>query len=260
MSTNNQRDAAALQDSNAGGTKVAVTFDLDWAPNWCVDRLVDRLLDCQVKATWFVTNDLPVLARLRAYPRQFELGIHPNCLPGSTHGASEEDVLAHLKALVPEAVVMRTHGLYQSTPFLYKAATRFGIKADCSILLPNARHVEVCELKWREMSLHRVPHFFEDDIEFSRTDPDWRFDRSRLPSGCAVFDFHPVHLALNTQSPEHYDSALKMAPISQWTPEFVASRRRPGYGPEDLLNGLVDFWPEKAYTISELISGVPENA
>ena len=74
-------------------------------------------------------------------PELFELGIHPNCLPGSTRGNTENGVLAHMKEIVPEAVSMRTHGLYQTSNFLRKAARDYGIEINVSLLLPNTPNV-----------------------------------------------------------------------------------------------------------------------
>ena len=44
------------------------------------------MIDHDVRATFFVTHESPALQRLKDRPDLFELGIHPNFLPGSTHG------------------------------------------------------------------------------------------------------------------------------------------------------------------------------
>ena len=104
-----------------------LTFDIDWAPDWMIEQIAQVLIEKSVKSTWFVTHQSKAIEKLRQYDDLFELGIHPNLLNGSTHGKTEDDVLTHLKQIVPEAVSMRTHGLYQTTNFLIKSNTVYHI-------------------------------------------------------------------------------------------------------------------------------------
>ena len=92
---------------------LAITLDIDWAPDHVIDRIAAQLIDARVRATWFVTHQSPAIDRLRARPDLFELGIHPNFLNQSTHGETPAEVLAHCMALVPDARSMRTHSLVQ---------------------------------------------------------------------------------------------------------------------------------------------------
>ena len=92
---------------------IAITFDMDWAPDWAIEDIVRYLVPREVKATFFVTNETPALNTLRRYPELFELGLHPNLFPGSSHGSSCQEVFESCRKIVPEAVSMRTHGLYR---------------------------------------------------------------------------------------------------------------------------------------------------
>src|SRR4051812_39287991 len=138
-----------------------ITIDVDWAPDFAIDFTSQLLIKNNVRATWFVTHESPAVERLRSHLELFELGIHPNLLPGSTHGANEDEVLSHLQRLVPNAACMRTHGLYQSSSFLIKANTKFGIKADLSLLLPRAANLVPHKIKWSGANLWRFPYFWE---------------------------------------------------------------------------------------------------
>ena len=97
-----------------------ITIDIDWAPDFMIDYCMQILLVAQVKATWFITHKSPMLDKLRQYPDLFELGIHPNFYPNSSHGESEEAIIGYCMDLVPEARSMRTHGLCQSSYLLKK--------------------------------------------------------------------------------------------------------------------------------------------
>ncbi len=69
-------------------SRAAITLDVDWAPDFMIDAAAQALVDREVKATWFVTHASPAVERLREHPDLFELGIHPNFLAGSSHGAT----------------------------------------------------------------------------------------------------------------------------------------------------------------------------
>ena len=96
-------------------TKFAITFDTDWAPDWMMNEIASILISNEVKSTWFVTHDSPFLTVLREKPSLFEIGIHPNCFPGSTQGSNEDEILANLKKSAPEAISMRTSLNFKNT-------------------------------------------------------------------------------------------------------------------------------------------------
>jgi hypothetical protein len=77
------------------------TFDMDWASDFMIEETIDVLLQHRIKGTYFITHDFPALAKLQAHPDLFEIGIHPNFLPGSSHGTREREVLRELKNVAP---------------------------------------------------------------------------------------------------------------------------------------------------------------
>ena len=48
--------------------EIALTLDVDWAPDFMIDFAAEILVEHGVRATWFVTHDSPALTRLRAQP------------------------------------------------------------------------------------------------------------------------------------------------------------------------------------------------
>ncbi|HYO92547.1 MAG TPA: hypothetical protein VEQ40_12960, partial [Pyrinomonadaceae bacterium] len=151
-----------------------LTFDVDWAPDFAIDFVIDRLLEARVRATWFITHQSPALERLREHQELFELGIHPNFLTGSTHGETYADVLQHCMTMVPEAVSMRSHSLVQSSVLLNQVLAETPIKTDVSLFLQHARSLHAVEHRWGGRSLWRLPYFWEDDFEMEREQPCWR--------------------------------------------------------------------------------------
>ena len=98
--------------------KYALTIDIDWAPDFAIKKLADALIRHKVKCTWFVTHESPAIKELRNHSDLFELGIHPNFFPGSTHGNNEKEVLDYMVSIVPGAKTVRSHALLQSSRLL----------------------------------------------------------------------------------------------------------------------------------------------
>lgn len=238
---------------NLGRRQVAITFDIDWSPDWIVEEVAGMLREKGLKSTWFVTHQSQALDRMRAEPNLFELGIHPNCLPKSTHGSTEHEVMSLMRQLVPEAVSMRTHGLYQSTGFLIRAARDFGIEVDSSLLMPRTTGLQTHMLQIGDVCLKRAPLFWEDDIEMLSSAPDWRIDESPEALGLRIYAFHPFHIVLNAVDYTLYESLKGKCPLPTWTPEFLAPHRHIGAGPRQYLIDLMDsLKPDDVSFVREL--------
>ena len=187
--------------------KAFLTFDIDWAGDGVLHDCLDLLEHYEVPSTWFVTHDTPVLARLRANPL-IELGIHPNfnfLLQGdSRNGANAEEVLDRMLALVPEAKTVRSHSMTQSTPLL-DMFLRKGLTHDANHFIPEQAGMTLAP--WRLWNgLIKVPYSWEDDVHCM-------YGHGDAPAallakdGLRVFDFHPIHVFLNTEHLDRYEQA-----------------------------------------------------
>jgi len=231
-----------------------ITLDIDWAPDFAIDTIAQILIDYQVKATWFVTHFSPAIERLNQQRDLFELGIHPNMLPGSTHGISDDEVLTYMKQLVPDAVSMRTHGLYQSTNFLIKAARDYGIETDVSLFLPKAENIAPHKIKWNYIDLLRVPFFWEDDAEMFENKPCWSISDPEIQKkGLKIFNFHPIHLVLNTHKFELYNYLKSIKPLQAWDSAFVQSHNYKGSGSFTFFEELVKYIAGKGLKIKDIV-------
>lgn len=232
-----------------------LTFDIDWAPDWIVEDIALRLIAKRVKATFFITHNSPVLNFLRTYSDLFELGIHPNLLPGSTHGKTEAEIMNGIKKIVPEAETMRTHGLYQSSNFLIAANAKYGIKIDASILMPDIHNIQYHFLKCENAKLFRVPYNWEDDIEFFSDCPRWSVE-SFNSNADLIFDFHPIHIALNSSGPGSYRNLKNMEPNSaKWTKKMLRTLVNDGKGAGSLLDELLDVMQGQGLRVKDLYPG-----
>ncbi len=213
-----------------------ITIDIDWAPDFAIDYVAEILIENNVKASWFVTHYSEAIEKLKTKEDLFELGIHPNLLDNSTHGRTEEEVLAHILKIVPSATSMRTHGLYQSSSFLIKASVDYGITADLSLFLPRAANLQPHQIKWSGAKLWRLPYFWEDDSEMYEDDPIWELSDERLNvPGLRIFDFHPIHILLNTRRFDDYSALKQIRPVSKWDFEFVKEHVSKEKGPRNIF-------------------------
>lgn len=187
--------------------RLFLTIDIDWAHDDVIAEVLHILEDRDVSATWYITHDTPLLARLRENPR-FELGIHPNfnalLLGREDNGSNATDVVQRLMDLVPEATSVRSHSLTIGSQIL-EVFHSAGLTHECNHLVPYQNNIVL--QPWRcWTTLTRVPHFWEDDIAL--LDPEPASIQSLAErDGLRVFDFHPIHIVLNTDRISRYEEA-----------------------------------------------------
>ena len=202
----------------------AITFDVDWAPEWAIEQCIELCRTYSVPATFFVTHPSPALQAIATDPL-FELGIHPNFLPGSSHGSDFTQVLDCCLELVPSARSMRTHALVQSSRLFALVCDHYAkIETDVSLFLPNHPGLQPTELYLgdTQRSIVRLPYFWEDDV--CAEWPGWSWSQAVPQSdGLRIFDFHPAYIALNMKRMQNYRQ-LKHVLGSRRLYEFQSGR------------------------------------
>jgi hypothetical protein len=196
-----------LDASATSSERCYLTFDMDWACDEVLSDTIDLVEEAGVAVTWFVTHETPLLARLRCNPN-FELGIHPNfnfLLQGDNrNGASAEEVIDRLLAIVPEAKSVRSHSMTQNSGILQLFADK-GITRDCNHFIPEQIGIKL--KPWRLWNgLIKVPYFWEDDIACLSAE-NTAVEELVRREGLKVFNFHPIHVFLNTECIERYEAA-----------------------------------------------------
>jgi hypothetical protein len=221
--------------------EVVLTIDVDWAPDFAIDFVADHLISRRVRATWFVTHMSPAIARLQTYPEFFELGIHPNFLPRSTHGDTPDAVVCHCRSLLPQACSMRTHSLVQSTPLLRQIAAQTLITTDVSLFLPYTPNLRPVEFQWRTGSLLRIPYFWADDFEMERRLPRWQLEPLlTIGPGLKIFAFHPIHVYLNSADIQVYQVLKEKIPsLPEANPDDLRTYAQAGEGTCSLFKALL---------------------
>lgn len=224
--------------------RYAVTFDIDWAPDWAIALCADMCRRRGIPATFFTTHASAAVDELRR-DRLFEVGIHPNFLSGSSHGTRFGDVIEFCLALVPEARSMRSHDLFGCSSLFALIVERYGqIKTDSSLFLPGCKSCAPIINYHGDPArpLVRVPFSFADNV--AARSPGWSWEREpSLTGGLMVFDFHPALIALNLDVPRAY-AQLKAAtgsrPLNEASREDFAPFVNSGAGARTWLQRLLD--------------------
>jgi hypothetical protein len=231
-----------LDDSSTWADRLFLTFDIDWAHDKVLKDTAALVHEASVPATWFATHATPVLDEIRALPRQ-ELGLHPNFNPlldgVAYNGRSAMEILESLMNIVPEAKSIRSHSMTQSSRLLnlFQAC---GLTHEVNHFIPQHANIELKPwLMWNQLC--KVPYCWEDDVHilYESTGISQRapVELATATGGLRVFDFHPIHVFLNTESLDRYE---RTRPLHN-KPKELIKHRYEGYGTRDRLIELLQL-------------------
>ena len=186
--------------------KFILTFDLDWADDNVIGFTNDILKKIDKKATIFVTHNTKYLDIFKNN-NKIEFGIHPNfnlCFDSRKY--SVESVLKKNIEIVPKAVISRSHSLTTSGRWLdiYKLN---GIKYLSNYMMEWQQNISPF---YHINNLIEVPIFFADDGLIYNEKIDNNLIENvirksiKISDSLKVFNFHPIHLYLNTPSQNYY--------------------------------------------------------
>jgi len=225
------------------------TSDIDWAPEEVILDMLTLYEKYKVKCTLFVTHESEVIKNCNR--NLFEIAIHPNFNDILFNGVNEnpEDRIKKLMNFYPEAIGLRSHSMTQSTPLL-NLFKKCGMKYESNQFLPYWDNIKPFEL-WN--GLMRMPYNWEDDIHFSYG-RNFKQDGLAIQNNLNVYDFHPIHVYLNTEKEETYTNAK----VDYHNFEMLSTHQNKSIeGARDLLISLLmrhyDLF-NKSYTIREYLN------
>ncbi|CAG1020249.1 hypothetical protein DOJK_00206 [Patescibacteria group bacterium] len=184
---------------------IAFTCDIDWASEEIIEDTLNLFELFGVKCTIFSTHHSLLLSKCSK--KLFEIGIHPDFTPvfNGDSGKSIDDILDEILDIHPDAQGVRCHTLFQNVALLQKFSEK-KLLYDSNNLLPYQTGLRAFKL-WN--SLVRIPYNWEDDVHWAY---GYSFDDSRIDissEGLLIFDFHPIHIYLNTENKYRYNEAKK---------------------------------------------------
>jgi len=218
------------------------TSDIDWASEAVIAHYFQRLPLDELKLTVFVTHKSEIIER-EFQAGRLSRGIHPNFLPGSSHGDSFREIIETCLSFAPEALCTRSHRAFDVT--------------DTAHLLRNEYHLRCCSNTittltpritpfWLESRLLQVPVFFEDGSFLYNNlgltiEPYRKYFTS---PGLKVISFHPMNMAFNT--PEiawmrQIKDSMSREEFNNIDEEMIEQRRNRGRGAFDLVTEIIDL-------------------
>jgi hypothetical protein len=212
------------------------TTDIEWSPDWAINDLYALADEYGVPLTPFLTHRSDYLVRrlrTREAASSDDVGLHPNFLPGSTHGATVDAVISTTKALWPEAVSFRSHCFYDDTRMLRKMAEQ-GFRYDSNLfafLQPMLAPLRTVA------GTVRLPVYWEDDVH---SGAGLRWELSALRSGfdgpgLKIVNVHPLRVALNVPNEDFHEAHRRLGQAVDVDARAEAHR---GKGPRTFLEEL----------------------
>jgi ubiquinone/menaquinone biosynthesis C-methylase UbiE len=233
-----------------------LTSDLDWASDFAVSDLLQLVGSYGITPTVFATHASCAIRESHANGA-IELGIHPNFLPGSTHGSDYLAVIDHLTDTFPEAQSFRSHCFVDGT-HITREMVRRGFRYDsnvCLYLQPDLAPLN------HESGLVRFPVFWEDDTHWRNSEGDWTLERylpALLSPGLKILNVHPFNVASNIPDQDYY--ARVHDHITTLGPQTIEEVRYEGKGTRTFLISLLELLRargQRFFTLGELFRTFP---
>jgi len=218
--------------------KIFITSDIDWACDEVMNYTINIFEKHNARVTFFATHKTKIFEDFNSH---YEIGIHPNfnfLLNGDfRYGKNYSEVIKYYKEMFPDAVSVRSHSMTQSTLILDEFCNQ-KLKYDVNHFIPfDQSDIDIFPWKYWKNELIKIPYFWEDDLHISYN-KEWDIDRLLNSKGIKVFDFHPVHIFLNTDKMERYEAAKPFLRDYKKLKEFV---NRTKYGTRDYLIELLNI-------------------
>lgn len=230
-----------LRKKYAADNFMAFSIDIDWASEACIEKILEFFLSRKIPLTVFCTHPSAAIDKYRHNPL-VELGIHPNFCPGSSQGASMDQVIDYCMNIVPEARCVRGHRWFSSND-MYDRLVERGFVFDSN----ESSMLDMVPPYIHRSGMLRIPVFFEDggflwngaELNFEHNGRKY-FDTA----GLKVLDLHPIHFALNCPTQSFYRHVGDSIPRQEYTAmneETVEKLEYKGQGMRNYLMDLVDF-------------------
>jgi len=225
---------------------IALTFDTDWVKDETLKQVVSILKKKKIKATFFSTDHYPCLEH-----RLFEVNPHFNF---NSEYSDYLKVFKKFRQHYPKSVSIRHHSLYFHER-LRQTWENAGIKYTSNTFQPLVSNIKPY---WITKNILEIPIYFMDYwyLENFGQETDFTLKSLNLKKpGLKVFDFHPIHLSLNTPNLTYYEKCRQKYPHLHQTPSAIEKECYQGDGIFTLFEKLINYLVEKnipTYTLKEI--------
>lgn len=170
---------------------IGISFDTDWQDGEVLQFTLDLLKKYHIKATFFCTDKTKV--KIKGH----EIAIHPNFASKD----SPAMIIKKLKKDFPSSRGLRSHGIATSNEIILRAQKE-KIKYQSNYLMYLKKNIEPIKIyKMTELPIYWMDYYYLA----TEKHPRFRLKDFKLNQpGLKIFDFHPIHLYLNTISLKQY--------------------------------------------------------
>ena len=224
------------ENINSWSNQIFLTFDVDWAHDEIIRDTYEllKINNAKLKSTWFATHKSNQISKL-SKDSKVELGIHPNFNGlfnnDFSNGNSSYEIIKRSLEIVPKCNSIRSHSLTNSERLLDEFKEN-GLTHICNTFIPHISKMIIKPYKvWDNLIL--VPHCWQDNVSL-RMKNDIPLRTNKKNPNILVYDFHPIHVFLNTESLERYEKTRSL----HFNPNELIKYRYNGYG---IRNQLIDL-------------------
>lgn len=218
------------------------TSDIDWASEAVINDYFQRLPMELLKLTTFVTHKSEIIEnQYRA--GVIQRGIHPNFLPGSSHGNSFREVIETCMSFAPEATCTRSHRAFDVTDTSHMLYNEFHIKYCSNTITTLAPKITPF---WLESKLLQIPVFFEEgSFLYNQLGLSIQpfLDYFKSP-GLKVISFHPINMAFNTPCVpwmRQIKDSMTREEFNHIDEEMIEAKRNREKGAFDLVMEIINL-------------------
>ena len=235
--TSDQISSISPQDTRTWKKKVFFTFDVDWAHDEVIADTLALVGHSGHKSTWFATHDADYLQSLFDSDL-VEVGVHPNFnnLLNNNSVQNSGEIIMHARSIVPDGTSLRSHSLMQSERLIDEFSAA-GFTHISNLFVPYASGLRMIPFRlWDGVTI--VPYQFQDNVEIKMNLNS--MDNSISEYEFHVFNFHPIHVFLNTESLDRYE---KTRPLHQNPKELIKYRYK-GFGTRNRLIRILNLFQQ----------------
>ena len=215
--------------------KLFLTFDIDWAHDEIINDTLNIISKYGIKSTWFATHNSNEISKLKENPN-IEIGIHPNFngLYNSdfSNGNTSIEVIKKYLKINPNSKSVRSHSLANSERLLNQFETA-GLTHICNNFIPNSSGIKIKPFRlWDNIII--VTHCWQDNVSLKI---DNKIPLNKSEETLLVYDFHPIHIFLNTECLERYERTRHL----HQNPSELLKHRFSGFGVRNILFKLLEL-------------------
>jgi len=230
-----------------------LTADVDWAPESALEIFFSEIHAFGFRPTIFVTN-LSQVVEDQFQRGLIDRGLHPNFLPGSSHGSTLTEVFDTVRQFAPETRCFRAHRGFDSTDSTHLVASR-GIEYDSNAITLMQTRLQPTLL---ESGLVRFPVYLEDGTYLFR-DLDRSFEafmHHLAYPGIKVLSVHPMNWVINPPVITYMRSikdSLSREDYNLMSHEVIEKVRHKGEGIKDFMIAVLRYASQfKSYSLEQL--------